>query len=303
MSGDTSPFSVEIDEKIANSANEFWDFLSPEKLLFPQPCQLLYRGQGDASWGLEPSILRSPEKNLGVWGINNTITSDTQVFKEWAYLKTFVDRCDSIGLSIPNVSPDFRDRYLNQNAPSGPGGAWIHTSLWPAPELYGLLALAQHHGVPTRLLDWSTRSYVAAYFAVSEALKDLESACRGSDRLAVWVLNSARIIGLEELRIIRVPGASNRNLAAQSGMFTLLRQRGIRGQAFDGDIALDKYFLNRSPQIPIPLMKITLPIVEAKEALRLCELYGVTGATLFPDFDGAARSTKDMMRTAWRLSD
>jgi hypothetical protein len=303
MPTNISPSLIEIQEKQANSAAEFWDWLSPEKPLFPRPCELLYRGQGDASWGLEPSILRFPETTLGVLKYNGNVPSDLQVFKEWAYLKTFVDSCDSIGLSIPNDSRSFRDLFLNQNAPSGPGGAWIQTSLWPDPELHGLLALAQHYGVPTRLLDWSTRSYVAAYFAISDALRDLDSKVRGSDRLAVWVLNITYKSSFKELEIIRVPGGNNQNLAAQAGMFTLLRQGGSRGRAFDGEIAVDRYFVNRIPQMPIPLMKVTLPISEAKEALHLCELYGITGATLFPDFYGAARSAKDMMRTAWRLTD
>jgi hypothetical protein len=293
---------VDIEEKHAASAKEFWDWLSPEKSLFPQPCDLLFRGQGDASWGLEPSILRPAEARLGVLKRNGSVPSDMQVFKEWVYLKSFVDSCDSIGLSFPNDSAKFRNDYLNQNAPAGPGRAWIQTDLWPDPELHGLLALAQHHGVPTRLLDWTTRSYVAAYFAISDALRDLDSKDRGSDRLAVWVLNASQKFMFKEIEIIRVPGSNNQNLAAQSGMFTLLRQKGGRGQAFDGEIALNKYFLAQNSSLPVPLIKITLPISEAKDALKLCDLYGVTGATLFPDFYGAARSAIDTMRTAWRQS-
>ncbi len=293
----------EITEKRAESASQFWEWLAPEKPLFAPPSELLYRGQGDAFWGLEPSILRPPETKIGLRTYNGVVPSDLQVFKEWAYLKSFVDDCDSIGLPIPNDSPAFRNAYLNQNAPSGPGTAFLNTHLWPDPELYALLALAQHHGVPTRLLDWSRRSYVAAYFAISDALTTTLSKGRKSDYLAVWVFNNTRAFSPSELEVIRVPSGNNLNLAAQAGVFTLLRQQGHRGKGFEGEIALDKFFLARDPRIPIPLLKVTLHTAHANEALRLCDLYGVTGATLFPDYYGAARAAKDMMHTAWRIED
>ena len=211
--------------------------------------------------------------------------------------------CDSIGLKIPNDSPEFRDLYLNQNAPAGPGRAFIQTELWPDPKLCELLALAQHHGLPTRLLDWSMRSYVAAYFAISGALQIHQEKMDESKRLAVWVLDVTRITLIPKLEVIRIPGGNSANVAAQSGRFTLLRQEGGRGAPFVGETALDKYLLGLTHPVPRPIMKVTLPISEAKEALALCALYGVTGATLFPDFYGAARGAQDLMRTAWRLTE
>jgi hypothetical protein len=215
------------------------------------------------------------------------------------WLKGFVDHCDSTGLPIPNDSPEFRNEFLNQNAPAGPGRAFIETGRWPAPELYGLLALGQHYQLPTRLLDWSTRSYVAAYFAISDALSMPEHAA--PERLAVWALDIERQALFHELKVVQVPGSNNANLAAQGGMFTLLEQHGSRGVPFVGETALDRYFEGK-PLLPAALMKVTLPVSEAYKALRLCGLYGVTGAALFPGYGGAARATEDDMSRALKLT-
>jgi hypothetical protein len=131
------------------------------------------------------------------------------------------------------------------------------------------------------LLDWSMRAYVAAYFAISDALARKISHSRkdgdsGAERLAVWVLDIEKRALFRELKVITVPGGNNANLAAQSGKFTLLTQTGGRGTAFTGEMALDLYFAAQSLQPP--LKKVTLPISEAPAALSLCSLYDVTGA-------------------------
>src|SRR5262249_5518333 len=52
---------------------------------------------------------------------------------------------------------------------------------------HSIAALAQHHGVPTRLLDWSYDARKAAYFACQAVPEDCLS--RDDKRIAVFALN------------------------------------------------------------------------------------------------------------------
>lgn len=279
-----------IKEYRAATAKEFWDLLSPERLLFREPCELLYRGQCDADWHLEPSVVREGN-NPAIGFARAPVHSDEQVFSEWVLLDKFIEYCDCIGLSIPNDSPHFRDTYCNRST-NALDLQLVNTSLWPSRELFDLIALAQHYGVPTRLLDWTRRSYVAAYFAASGALSETNHRSNSEKQICVWVLDIHAKARFREFAVVQVPGSNNANVAAQAGVFTLLRQEGTRQTEYKTTALLDEYF---SQQPECPLIQVTAPRSAAYEVMQLCEKYGINGATLFPSYYGAARATLDFL--------
>lgn len=227
-------------------------------------------------WSLVPSVLSMVDEEL---------KCRDEVKNEFLILKCFVDKCDLSGIRIINDSVELREKYLSFNTFN-----IFNINQWPNKKLLEVMAFAQYSGVPTSLLDWSKRSYVAAYFAASSAVENYDKRCN-TDRLAVWALDVEKINLYKNIELVKVPGSTSDNLADQSGVFTLLRQSGERGQIFYPKYLEDEF--KTLPQSSLPLYKITVPIKYSTEILELCELYGVSGATLFPGYNGVSKSVYD----------
>ena len=271
-------------EKKYETAEELWDSLSPTNELVAPPCKLIYRGQENAEWKLIPSILRDKTRNKfgKIWPRK---LFEDQIHMEIYLLRSFVDYCDEIGIRIPNDSLNFRSRNLMI---SGQDRYYLNLEKWPNPELLELMAFAQHHGIPTRLLDWTKNPYAAIYFCASSALSNVREP--KEDRMsAIWVLNTEMIHLYPKVKIIHPPGSISHHLAAQSGLFTVHIHEGSRGEPFD-ITGLETEF---SLLPKTPLTKLTIPVAESSRLLELCTKIGLSAARMYPGADGAGRAVMD----------
>jgi FRG domain len=265
----------------------------------PEPSQWIYRGQRDADWHLQPSASRLGSLRTFHQGapipIAHPMTVREVMDAELKLIREFIVATDRAGLSVPEDSQQLRSNELNFHLQPLMNRVALNDSPeWPPTFLLSIFALAQHYGVPTRLLDWSWKPLVAAYFA-SESPQP-------AARRAIW---ATRVDFVEtfwsslhpRIRLVTAPQASNPNLHAQAGLFT------VDGSPHER-ISFDDLVLREFSTIPAPnqqcylpvLRKLTFPNSEAPRLLRLLSQHHINASTIYPGLDGVTRSLQERWR-------
>ena len=267
---------------------------------------IVYRGQAGSSWGLVPRAFREKEFNEAR-GKSGQRRVGLQARAEFKAVHEFLSEADAAGLRIPERGGS----RLLQEDPTILFKSRDWEVGWPQEEVWEAIALAQHHGVPTRFLDFTEDGWVAAFWAAFHAWKSLEGEGEGTQepQIAVWVVDLRFIRAInavnkqypERIAVVRVPRGNNEYLHAQEGLFLI--DRGANDVfPFERELSLENVIVKRARYwqrgdllereaidpiwfSDVPLAQICLPVECVVDLLKELRTRGITIGRLMPSLD------------------
>jgi hypothetical protein len=276
----------------------------------------IFRGQADSRWRLQPTAWRPEQARVdaplgrlraqleafeGPPPPPDTIQRRfheiwMQVSTEIAVASAFASLADDLGIPVPDHDRlpskfDVHDPHWRAELQEA---ARPHTTsdgraTRPRPfAANSAFALAQHHGIPTRLLDCTRDPAVAAYFAAERAPRE------GDGCLSVWAIDSVVARESGELTVVRVPRSHISYLHAQSGLFLLHAHAETFFEA-DGEWPDVLEALERAGADSV--RRFDLPLSEGAELRRILWRRRVSLAHMMPTYD----SVTTTLQQQWEL--
>lgn len=172
------------------------------------------------------------------------------------------------------------------------------------------LALMQHHGAPTRLLDFSRSPFISAYFAYEQCNP------RHHENIGIWAMNvkhlkdrSLEILAdefseaisesknlINEKLFEKIYSENNKKLVFPIEPFRMNRRYSVQQSVFVSTGTGEEPFMQQltflGDDISKAIIKLELPTALQKEVLRDLQRMNLNRASLFPDLDGYAIALK-----------
>ena len=309
----------------------------------------IFRGHWHGDWGLLPGAFRPSDKNKNEWyerfilkphdkvikSITNSRPQITylknvnfiktrkkdkiafQVLTECFLLEWFMDTANSLGIEC-NYNSYFYEYYNRINPQDGEPNyedflEWPHRKLWP------LIASAQHHGLPTRFLDFSYNPFFAMFFATSypffdEYVKQNPESKKNDEKLCVWAIDKINITKMINTKSEADENLSNNPLQEKRDTNNPLQEIPVTNNrssnlfSQEGILLLDteanqKFILNNNEWQgletmgePDSFIKLTLPQSKYKDLLRRLWENDITPARIMPNLD---RVTETLEYKKW----